>query len=119
MTSQKGREWASGAPSLPEPRTAYRVQARSKYRTAAREDAREPVNRAASATSVATSAATQLQMAKNLMALGNDEHARNWLLKVADMKTSESIAREVCQLLCEIEERIGPVVPKTGFARER
>jgi hypothetical protein len=96
--------------NLPEPRTAYRRAARTKARTSAREDAGKPADQAAIAS-------TRLKMAKNLMKLGKDEQARGWLLKVSEMNASPATTSEACQLLCDIEERLGPATPERGMIR--
>jgi hypothetical protein len=94
--------------ALPEPRTAYRRAARTKYRTSAKKDA-GIVDQVAVATS-------RLKIAKNLMKVGKDEQARTWLLNVSDMNASPATTGEACQLLCEIEERLGPAAPAKAVA---
>jgi hypothetical protein len=96
--------------NLPEARTTYRRAARTKARTSARGNAGEPPDQA-------TLASTRLAMAKNLIKLGKDEQARSWLLKVSKMDASPATTSEACQLLCEIEERIGPPAPEKALDR--
>jgi hypothetical protein len=90
---------------FPEPRTAYRKKARTKYRTTAKDVATGSVANTGLADS-------RLKMAKSLLMQGKDEQARGWLLKISDTNASDATASEACRLLCEIEGRLGPAVPE-------
>jgi hypothetical protein len=94
---------------------ASRRKARTKARTAARTEARTTARASEGGVAAAGTRADQdgvarsrLQTAKNLIKMGKDGEAREWLERIGELEASLATAAEAQRLRAEIDRRIGP-----------
>ena len=96
------------APDPPAPRRKARLKARTAAKTEYRTTARASGDGGTSETDRDGPARSRLQMAKNLIKMGKDREAREWLEKAVEQKASSTTIQEARRLLAEIDRRIGP-----------